>query len=297
MNKVITIFGPTCSGKTNLSVLLAKHFSLDIISADSMQVYKSMDIGTAKITDKEKSGVTHYLIDEVYPNQHFSTNDFFNKACSIISKQHEKGKSIIVAGGTGLYFKSLFNGIFEEAAKDPAIREEIHAGYGENPQGTYLYLKSIDPEYASIIHQNDEKRIVRAIEIFRLTGKKQSELKNIKPEYDFLKIGIMPERKKLYEGINKRCDEMIGQGFLEEAKILLEKYPKNSNAFKAIGYSHAARLFNGEIDKTEFIRTFKRDTRRFAKRQFTLFKTFENVIWFENPNTEKTIKIAGDFLK
>ena len=297
MNKVIAIFGPTGTGKTKLSIDIAKHFNLDVISADSMQVYKGMDIGTAKITEKEKRGVAHYLIDEVYPNQYFSTKNFFESSCKIASCLHEKGKPVIIAGGTGLYFKSLFYGIFEDVASDDKLRNEIKEDYLKNPAKTYSYLKDIDPDYAAIIHENDEKRIVRAIEIFKLTGKRQKELKNAKPNFDFLKIGIMPLRDELYKRINKRCDEMVEEGFLDEAAFLFDKYGYEHNAFKAIGYSHAAKYFNGLIDKDEFIRTFKRDTRRFAKRQYTLFKTFENVMWFDNPDTKKTIELVYAFLK
>ena len=292
MNKVICLFGPTCSGKTHLSIDIAEKFGLSIISADSMQVYKKMDIGTAKITEKEMRGIKHHLIDIRFPDEYFTTNDFFKLCNEKISSNHNRNIPAFVVGGTGLYFKSLIHGMSNAPGKNEEIRQNIETRYKENPKEVFAELEAVDPDYAKIIHQNDLRRITRALEIYYLTQKPFSKMDNNTPKYSYFIIGLNPDRNALYNRIDLRCNEMIKNGLIEETRELVNEYGKHHYSFKAIGYSHAIRFQDNEISRDDFYNLFKRDTRRFAKRQLTLFRAIENVHWFENPD----ISILSDMI-
>lgn len=296
MKKVICIFGPTGSGKTSISIKIAKRINTSIISADAMQIYKGMDIGTAKITKIEMGKIPHYMIDIVEPDQYFSTYDYFTKSINIIKTIQSNNQIPVIVGGTGLYFKALFNGMFKSPEKDDEFRKNLENENKSNPGILYDELIKIDKISADKIHKNDLKRIIRALEVYYLTGKPISSFKNVKPDFDFLKIGLLPEREKLYENINFRCDKMIEQGIIEETQKIVEKYGKNHNSLKAIGYSHAIKLLDNQINYEEFVRLFKRDTRRYAKRQFTLFKSIKDVYWFEKVSENEIFKIVDNFL-
>jgi len=288
MGNVIVIVGPTASGKTKISIELAKRINGEIISADSMQVYKYMDIGTAKPDEEERAGIKHYLIDEIYPDEEFSVARFKELALKYINEILQKGKVPIVAGGTGLYINSLIYNInFSETISDWELRESLKKE-AEEKGNDFLHekLRSIDPEAASRIHVNDIKRIIRAIEVYKHTNKPISYHQELSrqhpPEHRFLLIGLRMDRERLYERINKRVDIMIERGLIEEVKNLIKLgYDKNTVAMQGLGYKEILAYLRGEMSLEDAIYILKRDTRRYAKRQITWFKRIENIHWID----------------
>ncbi len=288
MEPVIVIVGPTASGKTSLSIELAKRINGEIISADSMQVYKYMDIGTAKPDADEMAGIKHYLIDEIYPDEEFNVAKYRELALRDINKIIEKGKHPIIAGGTGLYINSLvYNINFSETISDWELREQLQKE-SEEKGSRFLYdqLLEVDPEAAKKIHENDTKRIIRAIEVFKHTQKpisyhhQQSRLEP--PPYDYRIFGLRMERSKLYERIEKRVDRMFEQGLVTEVKKLREMgYGRNTIAMQGLGYKEIFAYLRGEATLEEANFIIKRDTRHYAKRQLTWFKRVENIHWLD----------------
>lgn len=296
MNKVMIIVGPTASGKTKLSIELAKRINGEIISADSMQIYKYMDIGTAKPDQEEMSSIQHYLIDEVTPEEEFSVARYQELALKYIELILSKGKIPVIVGGTGLYINSLvYNINFTETISDWELREKLKAEALEKGN-EYLHqkLKEIDPEAAGKIHVNDLKRIIRAIEVFEYTRKPisyhQEISRSLPPKYDFVIAGLTMEREKLYERINQRVDRMFEKGLIDEVKKLTTLgYDKNSVAMQGLGYKEILSYLQGEISLEDAVYVIKRDTRHYAKRQLTWFKRTENIVWihtdeYENEN-------------
>jgi tRNA dimethylallyltransferase len=288
METVVIIVGPTASGKTSLSIELAKELNGEIVSADSMQVYKYMDIGTAKPDENEMSGIKHYLVDEIYPDEDFSVARYQELALKYIGDILSKGKQPIVAGGTGLYINSLIYNInFTETISDWELREKLKneaLEYGN--EFLYEKLKEIDPEAAEKIHVNDLKRIIRAIEVYEYTktpiSKHQEVSKKNPPIYNFVVFGLKMDRERLYDRINKRVDTMFERGLIEEVKKLIDLgYEKNSIAMQALGYKEVLSYLRGEITLDEAVYIIKRDTRHYAKRQITWFKRIENVQWID----------------
>ena len=298
MGNVIVIVGPTASGKTKISIELAKDIKGEIISADSMQVYKYMDIGTAKADEKERAGIRHYLIDEVYPDEEFSVARFQQLALKYIDEILQKGKVPIVVGGTGLYINSLIYNInFSETISDWELREKLKKE-AEEKGNEYLHqkLREIDPEAASRIHVNDVKRIIRAIEVFKYTNKPISYHQEISrlnpPKHKFLIIGLTMDRKKLYDRINRRVDLMLERGLVDEVKKLASMgYDKNSVAMQGLGYKEILAYLRGEMSLEDAIYILKRDTRRYAKRQMTWFRRIENVHWIDLDKCEREEEI------
>jgi len=288
MHNVIVIFGLTASGKTRLSIELAKRIGGEIISADSMQIYKFMDIGTAKPTKDEMDGIKHYMIDEVYPDEEFSVAKFKKLALKYIEEIISKGKIPIIVGGTGLYINSLIYNIdFSEVETDWNLRKKLKKEADEKGNA-YLHdkLKAIDPEAAEKIHENDVKRIIRAIEVYELTGKTISYLQKISrlkpPEYNYIKFGLIMDRSKLYDRINKRVDIMMENGLVNEVEKLVELgYDKNAIAMQGLGYKEILAYIRGECSMDEAVEILKRETRRYAKRQITWFKRIEDVKWID----------------
>ncbi|RCX10360.1 tRNA dimethylallyltransferase [Anaerobacterium chartisolvens] len=288
MECVIIIAGPTASGKTGLAVELAKDIDGEVISADSMQIYKHMDIGTAKPSAEEMGGIKHYLIDEIFPNEPFSVASYKELALKYISEVLKKGKTPVVAGGTGLYINSLaYNLNFSETVTDWELRERL-SREAETKGNIFLHerLKKIDPEAAKEIHPNNVKRVIRAIEVYQHTKKTISQHKDmsrsIPPEYRFIIIGLMLDRQELYERIDKRVDIMIEKGIVEEVKGLINMgYDKSTIAMQAIGYKEILSHIKGEISFEEAVYAIKKGTRNYAKRQMTWFKRLENVHWVE----------------
>jgi tRNA dimethylallyltransferase len=285
---VIVIVGPTASGKTKLSIELARLINASIVSADSMQIYKYMDIGTAKPDKEEMSGIKHYMIDEVYPDERFSVARYRELALGYIKKITEEGMRAIVVGGTGLYISSLvYNIDFAETVCDEGLRETLKR-QAEEKGNRFLHEKlgEIDPEAAARIHENDIKRIIRAIEVYTYTKKPISEHSRMSrltsPPYRFLLFGLNWERQKLYERINKRVDLMLEKGLIEEVERLVKMgYDKGPTAMQGIGYKEVLSYIKGERTLDETVYKLKQNTRRYAKRQMTWFRRMKEINWID----------------
>ena len=285
--KVIVIGGPTASGKTALSIFLAKKINGEIISADSMQIYKDMNIGTAKPTVEEMDGIKHYLIDCVSPSVRYSVADFKKDATNAIEDILKKGKTPIVVGGTGLYIDSLIYGIdYNEMQVDLEYRAYLE-NLAEEKGLEYLYdlAKNIDEQAMSEISVNDKKRICRVLEVYKSTGKTKTELekesrqKDVK--YDFKVFAIDMERQILYDRINKRVDLMIDAGLIDEVNNLIKKYPDMPTAMQGLGYKEVVQYFEKKCTKEEMIEKIKQESRRYAKRQLTWFRRNKNIVWLD----------------
>ncbi|MDF1591010.1 MAG: tRNA (adenosine(37)-N6)-dimethylallyltransferase MiaA [Desulfobacterales bacterium] len=300
--KVIVICGPTGSGKTAAAIELAVRFNGQIISADSMQIYRFMDIGTAKPTLLEQQQVQHHLIDVVTPDEPFNAARFADMAQSLISGLQGKGFVPFVVGGTGLYIKALLKGLFPAEPVDPALRSRLKkeaAAHG----AAFLHrrLGECDPEAAGRIHPNDTYRILRALEIYESTGQSISQFQSdhgfSEKPFSVLKIGLDTDRIELYERINGRVDRMIAAGLLPEVKNLLDRgYAPTLKSMQSIGYRHLVDFLEGRLSWPEALRTFKRDTRRYAKRQLTWFKSDGEINWVAAEDTTRMMDLANNFL-
>ena len=289
--KVIVIVGPTASGKTALSIELAKKINGEIVSCDSMQIYKYMDIGSAKPTKEEQQGIKHYMIDIVEPNERFSVAEYKKQAEKAIEEIINKGKVPIVIGGTGLYADSLIYGIeYPEIEFDKKYREELEkeAKTDEGLKKLYNKASKIDKDAISKISENDKKRILRILEIYHATGKTKTELeiesKKNGPKYDYRVFAIDIKRDILYERINKRVDLMVQAGLIQEVQNLLKKYSEFPTAMQGLGYKEVVEYLDGILTKEEMIEKIKQETRRYAKRQFTWFRKNKDTIWIDGLN-------------
>lgn len=291
MQKVIVICGPTASGKTALSIELAKRINGEVVSADSMQIYDEMSIGTAKPDEEEMQGIKHYLIGNVSPTTRYSVSDYKSDAMNAIEEIINKNKMPIVVGGTGLYVNSLIYGIdYPEVKTDLEYREELEK-IAKKDGLKHLYEKAmqIDPEAAKNISENDKKRIIRILEIYKETGKTKTQLeiesrKNGVP-YDYRVFAINMPRKILYDRINRRVDIMIERGLIDEVKQLYEKYGEElRTAVQGIGYKEVIDYLNGVYSKEEMVEKIKMETRRYAKRQLTWFRKIQDIIWIDGLN-------------
>ncbi len=304
MEPVIVLVGPTASGKTGLSIELAKLIHGSIVSADSMQIYRQMDIGTAKPDAIERFGIKHYMIDEVNPDENFSVAKYRELALGYISQIIKEGGHPIVTGGTGLYINSLLYNIhFSETICDEELRAALKMEANEKGN-RYLYekLMVVDPEAAAKIHENDLKRIIRAIEVFTHTSKpisQHAQLSRLEPPlYNYIVFGLKWDRSKLYGRIEKRVDKMLKSGLIEEVKSLLEQgYDTGTTAMQGIGYKEVLNYLKGEcsLEETEYI--LKRDTRHYAKRQLTWFKRIEGVQWLEADENTNFIELAKKIIQ
>jgi tRNA dimethylallyltransferase len=306
MNKIIVIVGPTAVGKTYISVELAKKLNTEIISADSMQIYKGMNIGTAKITEEEKQGIIHHMIDIISPDEEYSVSEFKYDAERIIDRLLSENRIPIIVGGSGLYVNSLIYDLdFGNTKSNKKLREYYTYYYKEHGEDAlYDKLLKIDPVAAEKIHKNNIKRIIRALEVYDITGVKFSELntdiRKKSNKYDCILIGLSMERKVLYERINQRVDEMLSKGLVDEVNSLIKKgYRKNLVSMRGIGYKEIIEYLEGNTDYEEAVNTLKQNTRRFAKRQYTWFLKDENVKWFsvDNPSEiDKTLDSIIEYL-
>lgn len=288
---VIAVIGPTASGKTELAVNIAKHFNGEVISGDSMQIYKEMSIGTAKPTIEEMQGIEHHLVDFLEPDKTFSVVDYVNMAKEEISKIYSKNKLPIVAGGTGLYIDSLLlNSSFLEVESDPNVRSMLEERLqNEGPKMLYEELMGIDPERAKSLHPNNTVRVLRALEVYYISGKTMTEhnalQKKANSPYNILWFGITyKNRDLLYERINKRVDDMISRGLLDETKMLREK-GFSKTAAQAIGYKELFDFLDGKQSMEEAIERLKQETRRYAKRQLTWFRRNPSILWVYRDET------------
>lgn len=293
--KVIVICGPTASGKTALSIELAKKINGEIISSDSMQIYKYMDIGTAKPSKEEMQGIKHYLLDFVEPNQRYSVAEFKKAAEAAIEEILAKGKTPIVVGGTGLYVDSLIYGIeYQDIELDEKYRQELEErATKEGLEKLYKEAEKIDPQAMEKISQNDKKRILRVLEIYKATGKNKTEqeIESRKNgvKYDYKVFAINWDREKLYERINKRVDIMIEQGLIQEVEQLLKKYNEFPTAMQGLGYKEVVEYLQGVTSKEEMVEKLKMETRRYAKRQITWFKKNKQTIWIEHKDLQRIL--------
>jgi tRNA dimethylallyltransferase len=292
--KVIVICGPTGIGKTSLSLMLADEFRGAIVGADSMQIYKYMDVGTAKPSPAERSRIRHYMIDIIPPDSPFDAASYAKLAREEILKIQEQGRVPFVVGGTGFYIKALLHGLFDAKPADPAVRQRLKAdaaSYGS----AYLYekLANCDPEAISHIHPNDTYRVIRALEVYEISGKPMSEFQQAHgfadSPYEVLKIGLFIPRDQLYERIDHRVDKMVNDGLLNEVKNLLKMgFSEELRPMQALGYRHMAQYLKGRVPWDETIDLLKRDTRRYAKRQLTWFQKDPEMIW-KSPDAHEEI--------
>ncbi len=291
---VVAIVGPTAVGKTKLSIEIAKKFNGEIISGDSMQIYRGLDIGTAKVKREEMEGIPHYMIDIKEPQDSFSVAEFKEKVEQHIKDIDNRHLLPILVGGTGLYIQSTLYGFnFSEHKRDPAFEEKIRKQIEqEGITPIYEKLIRVDPEQAKNIHPNNIRRVIRALEVYEQTGKTMSELQaeqqKVESPYAPILIGLEMEREELYRRINKRIDQMLDEGLLEEVKALYDKGLKDAQCMQGIGYKEFIPFFEGEKTLDEVIEELKRNSRRYAKRQYTYFKNKLDVHWY--PISESTME-------
>ena len=284
-NKVIVICGPTASGKTALSIELAKQIHGEIVSCDSMQIYQDMNIGTAKPTPEEMQGIQHYLIGYVSPEQRYSVADYKADAKKAIKEIIKKGKMPIVVGGTGLYLDSLIYEIgYQDIKLDEEYRKKLEEEVEEKGlEALYERAKQIDATAIEKISPNDKKRILRILEIYHATGKTKTEQeiesRKKEVEYDYKVYALDWDRQTLYDRINKRVDMMIEQGLIEEVKQILDKYDTFPTAMQGLGYKEVVEYLEKKLTKEEMIEKIKMETRRYAKRQLTWFRKNKQTIW------------------
>ncbi|AWB10519.1 tRNA dimethylallyltransferase [Thermodesulfobium acidiphilum] len=284
MNKVFILLGQTCTGKTNVSIEIAQKLPIEIISADSRQVYRYMNIGTAKPTKEEMKGVPHYLIDIIYPDEEFNAFIFQSKALEIIEDVVNRSKIPLIVGGTALYLKGLIEGYnFAFGTKNREIRNRLMAiGLEKGFEHLHHRLTEIDPDYAKTISPTDKIRIIRALEVYEVSGLSFSQAaKNSERRYEYKIFGLKIERNLLYERINKRVDLMIQNNLIDEVKFLIDKYDINTKAFQTYGYKEIIDYLVNNLPLNEAIELIKKNTRNFAKRQMTWFKKM-NAEWIEN---------------
>lgn len=294
MKKVIILLGPTGVGKTDVSLSLAKTLNTEIISADSMQIYRHMDIGTAKPAPNERRYVRHHMIDIIEPWEPFSTGKYITAVMPIIDGLIKKGKIPIVVGGTGLYIKAMTRGIFSGPSADWSLREELISLEKDEKGVLYSYLKSIDPEAVQKITPNDTRRIIRALEVCLKSKSPVSEIQKrlTRPlPYQFIKIGLLRERKELYRIIEERVEKMLADGLVNETKKVTEMI-RNANihsrltnvplpSMQAIGYKEITMFLSGKASLDEAVRLIKKGSKRYAKRQFTWFRKEEGIHWVD----------------
>jgi tRNA dimethylallyltransferase len=284
---LVLILGPTASGKTDLAIRLAERFDGEIVNADSMQVYRGMDIGTAKPSPELLQRIPHHLINIVGPEVNFSAADFRNEATKAINDITGRGKTVFIAGGTGLYIRALLHGLVDSPSGALGVRRELEeTANREGNEALLMELARIDPVTAACLHPNDLVRIIRALEVYRLTGRpisqKRSEHGFSGDYYRTLKIGLALERSELYERIDRRVERMIEEGLVEEVKSLLDQgFSPRLKALRSIGYCQICAHLSGECSMEDAVRLIKRDTRRYAKRQLTWFNADKEIKWVE----------------
>ncbi|HEY4532530.1 MAG TPA: tRNA (adenosine(37)-N6)-dimethylallyltransferase MiaA [Fusobacterium sp.] len=278
--KAIILGGPTGVGKTSLSIILAKELGADIISADSAQVYRGLDIGTAKIKKEEMEGVPHHLLNVIDPVRKYSVGEFAESVNSLLQEKYQKKENILLVGGTGLYLSAVSDGLSVLPSANVELREQF---LRKRTEELYQELLRQDPLSANKIHPNNRVRIERALEIFALTGKSFALLskQNVKGnEYSFYKVALERDRGKLYERIDQRVDIMIEEGLEEEVRTLYQTYGEALKKLRIIGYAQMIEYLDGVISLAQAIELIKRDSRHYAKRQFTWFKQKKDYIWY-----------------
>jgi len=295
--KIIAVAGPTASGKTALSIEIAREFNGEIVSCDSMQIYKGMDIGTAKPTEEEKAGILHHMIDIVEPFENYNVVNYKNDAEKVIDDILKRGKLPVVVGGTGLYMDSVLNNVKFSETEEISDKRKKLTDLLEQKGKEYMHsmLKDIDPQSAEKIHPNNTRRVIRALEIYYTTGKTmtQANEESLQPKkYDSLVIGLSWDREILNERINKRVDIMVKDGLIEEVTRLKNAgIPKSCTAMQAIGYKEIYSYLEGEISLLEAIEKIKLESRKYAKRQMTWFRRNKSINWLLLQNDYNLNKI------
>jgi tRNA dimethylallyltransferase len=299
---IVVICGPTCVGKTAVAIDLATRLDGEIVGADSMQVYRHMDIGTAKPTHAERQAVPHHMIDIVDPDAPFDAARYAALARRAIDTICSRGRLPFVAGGTGLYIRALTGGIFKRGASDPAVRERLkRTAQTEGIQMLHRRLERCDPASARRLHPKDALRIVRALEVYEITGKPLSDYHRghrfgDRP-YRVLSIGLDMARERLYNRIDRRVEAMLAAGFFEEVRQLLKRgYGEDLKSMQAIGYRHMVDFIKGRIDRDTLAETMKRDTRRYAKRQLTWFRADPQTEWYGVEAIDDMLALIRRFL-
>lgn len=306
VSPIIVIIGPTAIGKTDLSIGVAQEHGCEVVSVDSMQVYRHMDIGTAKITEEEKQGIPHHLIDIVDPDEEYNVARFVEDALEAIRKINGRGCTPLLTGGTGLYLNSLKNGIFEGVPSDPEIRSKLNDRIKEEGSRVlHEELSRVDSSAAEKIHPNDTARILRALEVYLASGMSLSQhicLQKKSAQHvvfkNMLIVGLNSSRERLYNRINVRTREMLEGGLEEEVLRLFDMgYTPELKSMQSIGYRHMCNYINGDWSKIELYDILARDTRRYAKRQFTWFKKDNDTHWFERDKKTEIQQFISDWLR
>ncbi len=298
MNRIVQILGPTGVGKSEIAVIMAERFDGEIISADSVQVYKGFNIGSSKILESEKAGIPHHMIDIFQPTEQFNVNIFLNLSVEIITDINNRGKLPVVCGGTALYLRAMINGIFIESETKRISRSRIEELCNEKGL-EYLWNKlfNIDREYAEKIGKNDRKRIIRGLDIYYNNGIIPSNISNITippfKGYEFIRIGLQLPREQMYEMIDKRVDKMIKNGLMEEVKELRRIYERDCSPMASIGYKELNMVLDNEIGEKEAVELIKQHSRNFAKRQMSWFRRENDITWF----TPLDVSGINEFLK
>jgi tRNA dimethylallyltransferase len=285
-NPGIIILGPTASGKSRLAIALALQFHGEIVSCDALQVYMDMDIGTAKITPAEQNGIRHHMLDVQVPGRDFSAGDYQRMARVLIREINQRGSLPFVVGGSGFYLRALIEGLFEGPGRSEELRKRMRAIIArKGPEILHRALQRVDPQSAARIEELDAERIIRAYEVYLASGKSmdwwQQQPRDAFRGFRWMKIGITLPREQLYQRINRRVEDMYKSGLLEEVSGLLERYPRTSQAFKAIGYEQAANYLDGQITLQQAIEETQKESRHYAKRQLTWFRTDTEIVWLD----------------
>jgi tRNA dimethylallyltransferase len=302
LKPIVVIVGPTAVGKSRVAVEVAKAFETEVLTADSRQVYRGMDVGTDKPLPEERQGVPHRLIDLVNPDESFNTGLYRRQAIDEIERLHRGCRLPLVVGGTGLYVRTLLKGLCEAPPADPLVRAALRQeAKGQGHDRLYAQLVVVDPVAAARLHPRDESKVIRALEVYRLSGRRMSEFQQehgfAERPFSALIIGLNRDRNALYRRIEERIDWQLAHGLIEETKQLLAQgYQRDSAAMKGLGYRHVAEHLAGEYDVAEMVRRFKRDTRHFSNRQMTWFRKEPGIQWLtveESESAQHTAELVA----
>lgn len=300
---LVVICGPTAGGKTALALHLAEHFGVEIVSADSRQVYRGMDIGTAKASLEERARVRHHLIDVVDPDEEFTASDFLEQGRIALNAIADRRHLPLVVGGTGFYIDALLRGLVDAPGADPALRQELAEWeLQQGPGSLHARLQAVDPAMAARLTPLDQVRIIRALEVYYQSGQRLSDLQGqhaaAKSPYRALFIGLAPERELLYSRIDQRVDEMMQAGLIEEVQKLFEQgYSPDLKALKTIGYQECVNYLSGNASLEDTLNLIQRNSRRYAKRQLTWFRKNKEIIWLDSPREfAKVLKLIDHFI-
>ena len=301
-SRLLCLLGPTAVGKTEIAIQLAQRLNAEIVSVDSRQIYRQMDIGTAKPTVEEQQAARHHLIDCVDISQPFSVADYQSLADAAIADIHNRGKRVLLVGGAGLYFRAIVDGLFEGPGANPALRKRLEAEAAQNGVDTlHKRLQTCDPESADRIHPNNLVRVIRALEVYELTGTPMSELQQQwhpeKQRYPFIAFGLTMPRALLYRRIEQRVDVMLANGLIAEVESLLAAgYARDSVALQSFGYRELIAYLDGNCTYLEAISQLKQNTRRFAKRQLTWFRKDTRIEWLDRESISDMVGVILRFL-